>query len=77
MTLELYASKTCAYCDQVRERLEWDGETYVEYDVDTDAAARSRLMQLLGTAAMVPALVRDGRVVAVGEAGRGCYLGGG
>jgi len=75
--LELFATKTCPYCSEVRERLEWDGLEYVEYDVESDPAARTRLNELVGPSAMVPVLVEDGRVNQVGVAGRGCYVGGG
>ncbi len=77
MTLELFATKTCPYCSEVRERLEWEGLAYVEYDVETDAAARARLNELLGPGAMVPVLVEGGRVSQVGAGGRGCYVVGG
>lgn len=77
MAIELFATKTCPYCVQVREQLELDGYDYVEYDVDTDRAAYARLTTLLGTSVMVPVLVEDGRVSQVGSAGRGCYVGNG
>jgi glutaredoxin len=73
--LELFASATCPYCEQVREQLELDGLDYVERDVDADEPARARLSGLLGPGAMVPVLVEDGRVTQVGVAGRGCYVG--
>jgi glutaredoxin len=77
MTLELFATKTCPYCSEVREQLELDSLEYVEYDVEADDGARSRLAALLGTSVMVPVLVEDGRVTQVGVAGRGCYVGNG
>jgi glutaredoxin 3 len=77
MPVEFFASKSCPYCNQVRERLDWDDVEYVEYDVEADSAARARLIELLGAGAMVPALVEAGRVAQVGVAGRGCYVGNG
>jgi glutaredoxin 3 len=74
MNVELYVSRACGYCAQLRERLEWDGVAFVEYDVDADANARARLTALLGASAMVPALVEDGRVAELGVGGRGCYV---
>ena len=68
-------TKTCPYCSQVREQLEWDGREYVEYDVEGDGTARARLVELVGPNAMVPVLVDEGRVAQVGVAGRGCYVG--
>jgi mycoredoxin len=75
MPLELFAAKTCPYCSQVREQLELAGRDYIEYDVETDSTARVRLLELVGPSARVPVLVEDGRVVQVGVAGRGCYVG--
>jgi glutaredoxin len=75
MTLELFATKTCPYCAEVRDRLELDSLDYVEYDVEADDGARSRLAEMLGASIMVPVLVEDGRVTQVGVAGRGCYVG--
>jgi len=72
--LELFSSKTCQYCEQVRDRLDLDGLEYVEHDVDDDRRARERLTALVGSNAMVPVLVDDGRVVQVGVDGRGCYV---
>jgi glutaredoxin 3 len=77
MPVELFATRSCSYCAQVREQLEWDGVEYVEYDIESDGAARARLSELAGHATMVPVLVEDGRVVQVGFAGRGCYVGNG
>jgi hypothetical protein len=59
----------------VREQLELDGQDYVEYDVEADDAARTRLIELVGAGPMVPVLVEGGRVSQVGVAGRGCYVG--
>jgi mycoredoxin len=75
--LELFTTKTCPYCAEVREQLDWDEREYVERDVESDVAARVRLSQLVGVNAMVPVLVEDGRVTQVGVAGRGCYVGNG
>ena len=75
MTVELFASKTCPYCAQVRERFEWDGTEYIEHDVDADAGARARLIELLGPNAIVPAVIESGRITEVGVDGRGCYVG--
>jgi glutaredoxin len=77
MQRELFASKTCPYCSEVRERLEWDGLDFVEYDVESDAAALARLKALCGPSAMVPVVVEEGQVVQIGARGRGCYVSGG
>lgn len=75
MTLELYASRSCPFCAELRAQLDWDAREYVEYDVDADLQARKRLLMLAGPNAMVPALVEDGRVAQMGWQGRGCAVG--
>jgi mycoredoxin len=77
MPVELFATKTCPYCAEVREQLDWDGSDYVEYDIEADREARARLTELVGSNPMVPVVVEDGRVTQVGAAGRGCYVGSG
>jgi glutaredoxin len=77
MRVELFATKSCPYCAEVREQLELDGIEYAELDVDADRVARIRLIELVGNNALVPVLVEDGRVAQIGAAGRGCYIGAG
>jgi glutaredoxin 3 len=71
--LELYGASHCLFTADLREQLEWDGLTFIEYNVRTDAEAHARLVALTGEH-LVPALVEDGRVVAVGWRGRGCTV---
>ncbi len=73
--LELFSSAACPFCAELRERLEWDGAEYLEYDVDADDRARARLAGLVGPQTMVPVLVEDGQVKEVGWHGRGCAVG--
>jgi len=72
--LELYGTRGCPYTAELRTELEWDGRSFVEYDVDLDGAARDRLFDLCSGPVSVPVLVEEGRVVAVGWKGRGCYV---
>jgi len=72
--LELYAMHSCPYCAGLREQLNWDGEEFVEYDVESDPAARERLAQVAPELTIVPILIRDGVVTGVGFQGRGCPL---
>jgi mycoredoxin len=74
MPLELYGTKSCPYTAELREELEFRGRDFVEYDVDTDIAARLRMMTVCGGGAAVPVLVEDGRVAQIGYGGRSCYL---
>jgi len=74
MSLELYGARSCPYTAELRAQLEWDDCQFVEYDVETDSAARDRLFRLVAGAASVPVLVEDGRVVQVGWQGRSCYV---
>jgi mycoredoxin len=71
--LELYGSSQCTFTGELREHLEWEGQRFVEYDVDIDALARERLIAITG-GRTVPALVEDGRLVCVGWRGRGCIV---
>jgi mycoredoxin len=76
MPLELFTTRSCPYCAELRERLDLEGFDYVEYDVEADAQARARLNELVGVNALVPVLVEEGRVTQIGVAGRGCYVNG-
>jgi glutaredoxin len=71
--LELYGALGCPYTADLREQLSFEGRAFVEYDVETDAAARERLMAVTGER-RVPVLVEQGRVVAIGWGGRSCLV---
>jgi glutaredoxin 3 len=72
--LELYGTKSCPYTAELREDLEFRGRDFVEHDVEADADALARMVELSRGGA-VPVLVEDGRVVQVGYEGRSCYVG--
>ena len=74
--IELYATKSCPFCAELREQLEFDGREYVEYDIESDRQARARFVELSGGNRVVPLLVEDGRVAQIGWQGRGCTIGG-
>jgi hypothetical protein len=61
------------YTAELRAELEWDGRPFVEYDVETDPEALSRMVTLTG-GRIVPVLVEDERVVQIGWHGRGCFV---
>ncbi|MDQ2873271.1 MAG: glutathione S-transferase N-terminal domain-containing protein [Candidatus Eremiobacteraeota bacterium] len=71
---ELFGTQSCPYTAEVRADLEWKGETFVEYDVEANAQARARAIEMTGDTHLVPVLVRDGNVEQIGWQGRGCYL---
>ena len=75
MLTELYVSRSCEFCAELRDELDDDGRDFVEYDVDADPAARARQLALTGGSSLVPVLVEDGRIVQTGVRGRGCYVG--
>ena len=70
--LEIYGTAGCPYTREMREWLEWRGQEFVEYDLESDPAVRARFQALAGNQRMVPVLVEDGKVVQVGWQGRGC-----
>ena len=74
MALELYGTKSCPYTAELRASLEWEGKTFVEYDIESDAKAMQRLASYTIGACSVPVLVEDDRVIAVGYDGRSCYI---
>lgn len=74
--LELYGTASCPYTAQMREELQWKREPFVEYDVDQDARALARMMEICGGDRTVPVLADGERVLQVGYEGRGCYAGG-
>ena len=71
--VELYGAASCPFTAEVRAQLEYEGRHYVEYDTESDSAARARLVSLTGEA-LVPVLMESGRVIAVGWQGRGCRV---
>ncbi len=74
MPLELYGTRSCPYTAELREELDWRGASFVEYDVESDAAALHRFLQLAAGNRTVPLLVDDGNVVQTGHNGRGCTV---
>jgi len=72
--VELYTSSGCPYSAAARDDLEWRGIAVVEYDVEKDAAARARMLQLTGGTRTVPVIVQEGKPVQVGWMGRGCVI---
>ena len=72
--LELYGTASCPHTSEMREWLEWKRSDFVEYDVDADPIARSRMREISGGQRTVPILVEDGKVVQVGWQGRGCIV---
>lgn len=74
MPLELYGTRSCPYTSELREDLEWEGDAFVEYDVDADESALRRMLVLTDGKRTVPVLVEDGRVKQIGVNGRGCYV---
>jgi glutaredoxin 3 len=73
--LELYGTAACPFTRDMREWLELRGTDFVEYDVETDRAARDRMRTLVGAQRTVPVLAEDGAVVQIGWQGRGCTVG--
>lgn len=75
--VELYGTSSCPYTAQLRDDLQWRRVEFIEYDVERDAQAYRRLLNLSQGGRTVPLLAEDGRVLQIGYEGRGCYAGGG
>lgn len=75
--IDLYTTAGCPYSEAAREDLEWRGVDFVEHDVERDAEAYERMLELTGGDATVPVLVEEGKPVRVGWMGRGCTVYGG
>ena len=58
----------------MRDSLEFRRIQFVEYDVDVDTSARTRMIELQHGHRSVPMLVKDGIVVEVGWQGRSCIV---
>ena len=71
--LHLYGAASCPFTTELREHLEWEGRMFVEYDAESDPAARARLESITGSRS-VPVLVEDGRVVTIAWRGRACQV---
>jgi glutaredoxin len=70
----LYGTAGCPYTREMREWLEWNRREYVEFDVESDAAARERMRAIDKSVRTVPVLVQDGKIVQIGFGGRGCIV---
>ena len=73
-TFELFGTARCPHTSEMRDWLEWKRSEFVEYDVETDAAARRRMRELSGGQRTVPILVENGKVVQIGWQGHGCMI---
>jgi glutaredoxin len=71
---ELFGTASCPYTQEMREFLEWRGEEFVEYDVESNDEARARMLRLSGGQRTVPVLIEDGKVTQIGWQGRGCIV---
>jgi glutaredoxin 3 len=74
MSVELYTASGCPFSAAAREDLEWRGVEFVEYDVEEDAEARQRMLELTGGDRTVPVISEEGKPLQVGWMGRGCTI---
>lgn len=72
--VHLYSSTACPYSEAAREELEWRGVDFVEFDVEKDAQARERMLEITGGNRTVPVVVGEDGSVQVGWQGRGCVV---
>ena len=71
--LELFGTARCPHTQDMRDWLEWQRRDFVEYDVDKDANARTRMLDHFAQRS-VPLLVEDNKVIQVGWQGRTCMI---
>lgn len=76
MALELFGTRGCQFTAELREDLQWRGLEFAEYDVEADAGALRRMLELSGGQRTVPVLAEDGKLKQIGWQGRGCVVGG-
>ena len=72
--LEVYGSKHCQYTSELLAELEWQGKRYSYHDVEEDAAALKRLLELSKSQRSIPVLVENGQVIGIGYQGRSCVI---
>jgi glutaredoxin len=72
--LELFGSSSCPFTQEMREWLEFSRREFVEFDVDADPAALTRMREATGQRT-VPVLLENGKVLQIGWQGKGCVVG--
>ena len=72
--IELFVTPGCPFCAEAREDLQWRGIAFEEFDVEADAAARERMLELTGGNHTVPVVVKADRPIQIGWQGRGCSI---
>lgn len=71
---ELFGTPSCPYTQELRDWLDFKRREFIEYDVEADSGALSRMRALTNGQRMVPVLVEDGKVVQIGWQGHGCVV---
>jgi len=76
MSLIIYTKPDCPYCERALEHYRSVGEAFVEYDAQYDIARQNEMLAITGGDPTVPAIVRDGKLIASGwgEPPRGCTI---
>ncbi len=74
MPIELYTTVGCPYSEAAREDLEWRSVDFVEYDVERDPEAYTRMLEITGGNRTVPVIVEEGKPARIGWMGRGCFI---
>jgi glutaredoxin len=71
---ELFGTASCPFTQELRDWLDLQDRDFVEYDVELDAGALNRMLELTGGQRTVPVLVQDDKVIQIGWQGRGCIV---
>ena len=62
LSIELYATTWCGYCEKTRQFFSQKNIRYIEYDIEKDSSAASRMIQRTGGQG-VPVIVIGGDIV--------------
>jgi len=67
--VEIYSTPTCTYCDAAKEFFTQNNVGYIEYDVATDLAKRSEMVEKSGQMG-VPVIDIEGTIIVGFDEGR-------
>ena len=61
--MEIYVKTSCPYSRALKRKLEHDGTSFIEHDVEVDRAALQRMLRVNGGLRQVPKIVASDDVI--------------